>query len=196
MSSRAWLVSCLALPVLSAAAMLAAPPSVNASLAWQNEVWPEFWTLWSAALIDTSWGLWLANMAVLMALGALGHAMGTERRDALCLWLAWPLATWGLALFPQVQGVLGMGGVTHAAGAILIVRASHLKPDGLFAALAAGALLLKLVLEHAWKTPQAFNPHWHANVTYALHLSGAVSGALLAYGWPRNQPTPLDGANH
>ena len=195
MSSRAWTLACLALPVLSAAAMLAAPQGADGTLGWQGSAWPELWTLWSAALLDNAWPQWLANVGVMGLLAAIGWAMGATRSDALCLLLAWPLSTWGLQLFPDVQGVVGLDGVTHAAGAILLVRASRLWPDHALTAFAAGALLLKLGLEHAWKTPHAFNAHWGGNVTYAVHLTGTVAGALLAYAahrWGPNDAQSLD----
>ena len=181
MSSRAWTLACLALPVLSTAAMLAAPQGADGTLGWQGSAWPELWTLWSAALLDNAWPQWLANVGVMGLLAAIGWAMGATRSDAICLGLAWPLSTWGLQLFPDVQSVVGLDGVTHAAGAILLVRASRLWPHHALTALATGALLLKLGLEHAWKTPHAFNAHWAGNVTYAIHLTGAVAGAVLAY---------------
>ena len=195
MSSRAWTLACLALPVLSTAAMLAAPQGADGTLGWQGSAWPELWTLWSAALLDNAWPQWLANVGVMGLMAAIGWAMGATRSDAVCLWLAWPLSTWGLQLFPDVQGVVGLGGVTHAAGAILLLRASRQWPDHALTALAAGALLLKLGLEHAWKTPQAFNAHWGGNVTYAVHLTGTVAGALLAYAahrWGPNDAQFLD----
>ena len=192
MSSRAWTLGCLALPLLSTAAMLAAPQGADGTLGWQGSAWPEVWTLWSAALLDNAWPQWLANVGVMALLAIIGSALGATRSDAVCLWLAWPLSTWGLQLFPDVQGVIGLSGVTHAAGAVLLVRASRLWPNSTLSALAAGALLLKLGLEHAWKTPHAFNAHWGGNVTYAAHLTGAVAGALLAYAatrW-RSKDTP------
>ena len=40
-------------------------------------------------------------------------------------------------------------------------------------------ITLKLLVEHAWTQPVAFDPAWGANVVYAAHLTGAVAGAVL-----------------
>ena len=157
----------------------------TSGLGWQPEqAWRQPWRLWSASLLDPAFHQWCANQLLLAALAVGGAAMGAGRREALCLWLAWPISTAALPLlWPNISGPLGLSGLTHAAGAVLIVHASvrQPQPQGVWPALAAGGLALKLGLEHAWRTPRAFSPDWDANVLYAPHLSGAVAGALLAY---------------
>lgn len=178
--TRAWPHTCLLLALLSAVAMAMMPASHV-----QGWDWGQFaqrpWMPWSATLFDLAKGPWWANLALLVLLAICGEGLDAGRREALCLWLAWPLATCGLNAWPQMSGpigAIGLSGATHAAGAILIVRGLTIHRQ--LACLAAAGLLLKLAIERAWSRPHAFSPHWDASVLYALHLSGALAGALLA----------------
>jgi membrane associated rhomboid family serine protease len=163
------------------------PPGLHDTHGWD---WGQFaqrpWMLWTATLFDPARGPWCANLGLLVLLAICGDCLGAGRREALCLWLAWPLATYGLHWWPQLTGPVGLSGATHAAGAILIVRA--LAEHRLLACAAAAGLALKLAVEHAWATPRAFSPHWDASVLYALHLSGALAGALLGLLLARRAP--------
>lgn len=191
--SRAWPHSCLMLALLSAAAMALVPAPERGTLGWQwGQALQQPWSLWTAALFDASKSQWCANLALLMLLAVCGAGLGAQRRDALCLWLAWPLATQGLRWWPELNGLVGLSGVTHAAGAILIVRALD-RHRGV-ALIALLALALKLGIEQGWATPRLFSPSWDSSVLYALHLSGALTGLALALlvrrGWRRAARSP------
>jgi hypothetical protein len=91
------------------------------------------------------------------------------------------LATLALLLWPEVGSYAGLGGPIHAAAAVLGMQA--LRRPGLksISLLLFGAMGLKLLAEHGWSQPVAFDPSWGFNVVYAAHLTGTACGALC--GW-------------
>lgn len=148
-------------------------------LAWYGASWMTMpWVLWSASLVHLSGAHLLANLVALGVLAVLGACLQAGRAATLALLVAWPLGTLALVLWPRVAGYGGMSGLLNAMAAVLwahtALRAST-KPVSLviFAALA-----LKLLSEHAWSQPIAFDPNWGFNVVYAAHLAGAMAGAL------------------
>ncbi|MEO7548764.1 MAG: hypothetical protein ABIT82_10105 [Ramlibacter sp.] len=148
------------------------------SFAWQADGWPARpWTLWTAAWVHGSAGSLLGNLLAMAALGALGAWLRMGRAAAAALLVAWPLATLGLLLWPEVRAYAGLGGPIHAAGMVLwaeLALRPHAKP--LSFALFAG-MGLKLLAEQAWAQPVVFDPGWGFNVVVAAHLTGAVAGA-------------------
>ena len=161
-------------------ASIAAWYSIGATnLVWQSALWPQRpWTLWSAALVHLSGAHLLANLLALLVLAVLGACLSAGRNATLALLLAWPLSTLVLLWWPQITSYSGMSGLLNAMAAVLCAHTalrSDTKPVSwvIFAALA-----FKLVSEHAWSQPIAFDPNWGFNVVYAAHLAGAVAGAF------------------
>ncbi len=108
----------------------------------------------------------------------LGAALHAGRSAALALFLAWPLATASLLLWPGISQYRGLSGVIHAAALALWAHAAiHSIAKPLSFVLLAGDGL-KLATEHAWSQPLAFDPDWGFNVVYAAHLGGAAAGAV------------------
>jgi membrane associated rhomboid family serine protease len=135
--------------------------------------------LWSTSLVHLSGAHLLANLLALAVLAVLGACLDAGRAATLALLVAWPLGTLALLGWPQVAGCSGMSGLLHAMVAVLWAHTAlrgSAKPVSyvIFAVLA-----LKLLSEHAWSQPIAFDPNWGFNVVYAAHLTGAASGALF-----------------
>jgi len=182
---RAWLVVC---GLLTAGAAVVAwlwgvvEPTRALSvhpLAWEAARWiARPWTLWTSAWVHTSGGSLGGNLLALAALAVLGAALGAGRAAAGALLVAWPLGTLGLLLWPQVTSYGGLGGPIHAAAAVLGVHMLRHPAFKAVSPLMFAALALKLLAEHAWTQPVAFDPSWGFNVVYAAHLTGAVCGAL------------------
>jgi len=150
-------------------------------LAWRADSWHAApWTLWTAPLEHFMLAHALANGLTLAAMAALGSMLSARPRDALALLLAWPLATLGLLLWPQVGGFYGLSGLIHAAAAILALRAIAEPSTQRIGQWLAAGLLFKLALEHGWDMPVGFDTGWGFNVVYAAHLTGAAAGALMA----------------
>ena len=179
----AWLIAC---GLLGGGAVLVGAPDLlwlardNAPhpLAWDAVGWVlRPWTLWTAAWVPDSAGSLAANLLAFTALAVLGAWLRAGQAAALSLLLAWPLGTAALLLWPEVTHYRGLGGPVHAAAMALwadLAFRSSTKP--LSFALFAG-MGLKLLLEHGWTQPVAFDPSWGFNVVYAAHLTGALAGA-------------------
>jgi membrane associated rhomboid family serine protease len=180
---HAWLIACCALALAGALVSAVAQRDGLAPHAWiwQASGWRHWpWTLWSAPLIGLTPFHTFGNMLALAAVGVLGHATGARPREALALFIAWPLITLGLLWWPAVGWYAGLSGLIHAAAVIAAWRAlTQPGTRGIGKLLAAG-LLIKLLLERGWSVPVAFNSHWGFNVVYAAHLSGAVTGLIAA----------------
>jgi hypothetical protein len=116
----------------------------------------------------------------LVAVGVRGHTVGARSREALALFMAWPLTTLGLLFWPAVGWYAGLSGVIHAAAAIVAWRALTQRSARGIGALLAVGLCIKLLLERGWAAPVAFDSHWGFNVVYAAHLSGTVTGLIAA----------------
>jgi rhomboid family GlyGly-CTERM serine protease len=147
-------------------------------LAWDAAHWMQRpWTLWTASLLHVSGTHLLANLLALAALAVLGTALHAGRSAALALFIAWPLGTASLLLWPAVTHYRGLSGLIHAAVLALWAHAAiHSIAKPLSYVLLAG-VGLKLATEHAWSQPLAFDPEWGFNVVYAAHLGGAAAGA-------------------
>lgn len=149
------------------------------TLAWDAKYWlREPWTLWSAAFVHSAGGNLAGNLLALLAVAIVGASLRVGWSATLALFVAWPLATLGLKLWPQLGGYHGLGVVVHAAVMVLwghVAWRSELKP---LSAVLFVAMALKLLLEKAWLQPVAFDPSWGFNVIYAAHLTGAVTGAV------------------
>lgn len=164
--------------LLGAASLLAWWFADQRVLAWHASTWArEPWVLWSASLVHLSGAHLVANLLALGLLAGLGTFLHAGRSAVLALLFAWPLGTLALLYWPQITGYSGMSGLLNSMVAVLwahaIVHAA--KP---LSFIIFGALAIKLLGEHAWSQPIAFDPNWGFNVVYAAHLSGALAGAV------------------
>jgi membrane associated rhomboid family serine protease len=183
---KAWLAVCGLLgggSVLVAWLTGVAPPVPEwpaHPLAWQaSNGWRQPWTLWTSAWVHTSLGNLGGNLLALVGLAVAGAALGARRPAAIALLAAWPVSTLALLAWPEVTHFSGLGGVIHAAAAVLGMHAAarpSLKP---LSPLLFAALGLKLLAERAWSQPVAFDPSWGFNVVYAAHLTGAFAGIVF-----------------
>ncbi len=164
--------------LLGAASLLAWLFADERALTWQAKTWArEPWVLWSASLVHLSGAHLVANLLALGLLAGLGSFLRAGRRAAAALLLAWPLGTLALLYWPQITGYSGMSGLLNSMVAVLWAHAlvHAAKP---LSFIIFGALAIKLLGEHAWSQPIAFDPNWGFNVVYAAHLAGALSGAV------------------
>jgi hypothetical protein len=151
-------------------------------LAWNAHDWiSRPWTLWTSAWVHTSGGSLSGNLLALIALAVLGAALGAGRAAAAALWIAWPLSTLALLLWPEVASYGGLGGPIHAAAAVLGAHLARSAASRPLSYLLFGAMGLKVLAERGWAQPVAFDPSWGFNVIYAAHLTGMACGA--ACGW-------------
>ncbi|HWP11215.1 MAG TPA: hypothetical protein VNN06_05295 [Ramlibacter sp.] len=185
---RAWLAVCALLAGGAAAVAwtsgVALPDQDPAAhpLAWQAVGWPlRPWTLWTSAWVPTSASSLGGNLLALAALAVLGAALGAARWAAFALLVAWPLGVAALTIWPQVTSYGGLDVPVHAAAMVLGALVARRPALRQLSPLLFAGMGLKLVAEHAWTQPVAFDPSWGLNVVYAAHLTGAVAGA--ACGW-------------
>ena len=83
-------------------------------------------------------------------------------------------------LWPEISHYSGMSGLLMAMLAVLAVHATILPETRISGVLLLCVLGFKLLSEHAWTQPMAFDPRWGFNVVYAAHLTGTVAGAVSA----------------
>lgn len=136
--------------------------------------------LWTASLVHLSPAHLLVNLGGLLVLALLGVFLRAQWPATLAVLLAWPLGTLALAAWPQVAWYAGMSGLLMAMLAVLCVQAALQAGSRIVASVLFVALALKLLSEHAWSQPMAFEPYWGFNVVNAAHLTGAVAGAACA----------------
>ena len=193
---KTWPALCAALAVASLA-VWAGGPTAAAALQWQAGTWMhQPWTLFTSALVHLSGAHLLANLLALGALAVLGGSLGAGRSACIALLGAWPLGTLALLAWPGVTRYSGLSGLVHAAVAVLWAHAAIRGKAYPLSFVLFAALLFKLLSEHAWTTPVAFDPDWGFNVVYAAHLGGTLAGAgcgLIAAIWawglqPGRQP--------
>lgn len=136
------------------------------------------WTLWTAAWVHTSIGSLTGNLLALGALAVVGASLRVGKETSAALFIAWPLGTLGLLLWPDASSYSGLGGPIHAAAMVLWAHMAlrpSLKPLSLVLFI---GMALKLLIERAWAQPVVFDPSWGFNVVYAAHLTGALAGAV------------------
>lgn len=150
-------------------------------LVWHAAHWPYHpWQLWTASLAHLTAAHLLINLAALIALAVLGGFMHAGRTAVAACLLAWPLSTLGLALWLDISDYSGMSGLLMAMLAVLAVHATTMSETRVSGAVLLCVLGFKLLSEHAWSQPMAFDPQWGFNVVFAAHLTGAVAGAVSA----------------
>lgn len=179
----AWSRVCALLGMGSLAVWLLGGPALLADAgthawAWQAGNWlARPWTLWTGAWVHGSAGQLAAYLLALCGIAILGRAVGAGREAAIALAVAWPLSTLSLLLWPQVARYAGLGAPVHAA---LMILWAHVALRGVARPLSYVLFTLvgiKVMAEHAWVAPVAFDPEWGTNVVVAAHLGGALVGA-------------------
>ena len=176
--SLAWTGLCLALGI---GGLYAWSGGRQAWLVWHAEAWSYHpWQLWTASLAHLTAAHLLINLAALVALAILGGFMHAGRTAVAACLLAWPLSTLALVLWPEISYYSGMSGLLMAMLAVLAVHATTRSEARVSGMVLLCVLGFKLLSEHAWTQPMAFDPHWGFNVVYAAHLTGAVAGAVCA----------------
>ena len=148
--------------------------------------WPQHpWTLWTASLAHLSFAHLAANLlalAALAALGLLGFAWCLPTSAAFAWLLAWPLATWMLLCWPEIAHFQGLSGQIHAGALVCWSFAAINGVAKPWSFVLFAGVGLKLLSEHAWSRPVAFDADWEFSLVYAADLAGAAAG--LARGVP------------
>ena len=176
--SLAWTGLCLALGI---GGLYAWSGGRQAWLVWHAEAWSYHpWQLWTASLAHLTAAHLLINLAALVALAILGGSMHAGRTAVAACLLAWPLSTLALVLWPEISYYSGMSGLLLAMLAVLAVHATTQSEARVSGMVLLCVLGFKLLSEHAWSQPMAFDPNWGFNVVYAAHLTGAGAGAVCA----------------
>ena len=177
---KAWLRLCGLLAIGSAAVAFGsgfAPHTGMHPLAWQADAWlARPWTLWTAAWVHASAGSLLGNLMAVGALAVLGAWLRLGRAAAAALFLAWPLSTLALLLWPQIHAYAGLGAPIHAAAMVLWAQLAFRADAKALSFVLFAGMGLKLLAEQAWLQPVAFDPAWGVNVVVAAHLGGAAAG--------------------
>ena len=173
--ARVWVALCV---LLGLASVAVAFTGAQASLVWRAASWMHHpWVLWTASLVHLSLAHLLVNLAALAVLAVLGAFVQAGRAATLALLLAWPLGTLALSCWPQVGGYSGMSGLLMSMAGVLWAHTTLRPATKPLSFLLFTVLALKLLSEHAWSQPIAFDPEWGFNVVYAAHLAGALAGA-------------------
>lgn len=176
--TMAWPGLCLALGVGS---LYAWSGGRQFLLVWHADGWAHHpWQLWTASLAHLSSAHLLINLAALLAMAVLGVFLQVGRNAVFACLLAWPLGTLALSFWSDIGYYSGMSGLLMAMLAVLAVFASAqagTRGTGVFLLIVLG---FKLLTEHAWTQPLAFDPRWGFNVVYAAHLTGALAGGASA----------------
>lgn len=176
--SLAWPGLCLALGLGS---LYAWSGGRQALLLWHASGWVHHpWQLWTASLAHLSSAHLLINLAALLALAVLGLFLQVGRSAVFACLLAWPAGTLALALWPEITYYGGLSGLLMAMLAVLAVFAAVRATTRGTGVVLLIVLAFKLLTEHAWTQPMAFDPRWGFNVVLAAHLTGALAGALGA----------------
>ena len=164
--------------VLALGSMLAWCSGIDQYLTWRASDWAQLpWVLWTSSLIHLSGTHLLANLLALTVLAVLGTYLRAGKAATLALLVAWPLGTLMLLWWPRIDAYSGMSGLLNAMAAVLWAHAALRDGTKPISFVIFTVLVLKLLSEHAWSQPVAFDPNWGFNVVYAAHLAGALAGA-------------------
>lgn len=176
---RAWLALAASLALLALLGRLAPAAVID----WQPGLaGREPWRAWSSAGLHYSRLHLLANLAGLLGVALLGSAARLPLRSALAWGLAWPLASIGLLLRPDLAHAGGLSGVLHAGVAVAAVHLALARggAERLIGIALAIGLAVKVLAETPWGPPLRTYPGIDIAVAPAMHASGLVSGALGA----------------
>lgn len=185
--------------------------ATRAALGWERaRALTEPWRAWTAAWVHLGSAHLAGNLLACIAVGAYGQfgawavRAGPRTRGrgqegsaleppgddgvtpawTLAWFAAWPLTHLLLGAEPRVTGYAGLSGVLHAGVAVatlgLLVQGRG-RSRGLGVAVLTG-LVVKLVLEQAWRAPVQVLPDGDMPVAVAAHAAGAWAGFTCAAG--------------
>lgn len=139
------------------------------------------WRWASAAFVHYSFTHLGVNLLGCAAVAAFALVARLPREDVWAWWLAWPLSTLALVLWPQIQHYGGASGVLHAG--VAVVATLLLQAFGIrrwVGALVLAGLSAKVWLEAPWEHALHPDPVLGMSVAVAAHASGLLCGALSA----------------
>lgn len=184
--ARLWMLLALGLTAGSLIVWLQ-PAPVQAALEWRPErAWDQPWRAFTAAWVHWSPQHLVANLAGCAVVGLLGITARLGRPETLAWLLAWPLTQCALLMEPQLSRFGGLSGVLHAGVAVAAVSLLR-EPRAHGRVRAIGLLIaLGLVAKILGEQPLAEPPlrHWDGwsiAIAPLAHLTGAVSGAVMAW---------------
>ncbi|WAC74483.1 rhombosortase [Roseateles sp. SL47] len=185
MPGRTWVLMALGLAACSLL-VWGEPEAWQNALVWRPEVaWAQPWRAFTSAWIHWSPQHLVANLAGCAVVGLLGVTARLGHAEALAWALAWPLTQFGLLWEPQLARFGGLSGVLHAGVAVAAVSLLR-APRAHGRARVIGLLItIGLIVKVIGEQPLAEPPlrHWDGwNIAIAplAHLTGALSGALMA----------------
>lgn len=184
-ASRSWLFLC-ALHAVGSMLLWWAGESYYLPLVWHaDSAWSTPWTWWSSAWVHLNTAHLIGNQIALGLLAGLAWIVRPSRRSTWLWLLCWPLLQLSLLVWPQIGYAVGLTGLLHAGAAILgvdlLLRRIRIPKARRWGGLIVLALFMKLYLEHAWRQPVVWSVADDMAVVQALHLSGALWGALLSF---------------
>lgn len=183
--ARIWMLMALGLTAGSLLAWLQ-PTTVQAWLEWRPEhAWDQPWRAFTAAWVHWSPQHLVANLAGCAVVGLLGVTARLGRAETLAWLLAWPLTQWLLLWEPQLSRFGGLSGVLHAGVAVAAVSLlrearthGRVRAIGLLIALGLAA---KIIGEQPLAEPPLRHwDGWNIAIAPLAHLTGALSGAVMA----------------
>jgi rhomboid family GlyGly-CTERM serine protease len=161
------------------------PVEWQIAMRWHAQSWGHApWTLWTASLTHLSdMHMWV-NVLALVCLAIVGAHTGCGRLEALAVWIAWPLSTSLLLIWPEVQFYAGLSGLNHAIAVIIAMhgtaRAVRERKITMMALLLALVLAFKIAWEQAWQAPLRFDASWGFTVVQAAHLTGMMAAVMAS----------------
>lgn len=145
------------------------------------------WTAWTAAWVHASATHLAANLLGTLLVALLGVAARVSVRSSWAWAAAWPCTQLLLLVVPGLTSCVGLSGVLHAGVAVIVVHLLWPPPgvsvdrtERLCGALLLLGLLSKIALERPWAAALTYHPLLGLQVVPAVHLSGALSGTVMA----------------
>ncbi len=182
--ARSWLLLC-ALHAVGSMLVWWAGPKVYEPWVWRaDHAWATPWTWWTSAWVHLNTAHLIGNQIGMGMLAALAWVVRPSWRTTVVWWLSWPLLQISLLVWPQIGYAVGLTGLLHAGAAILgvdlLLRRIRIPKARRWGALLLLALLVKLLIEHAWHQPVVWDSADEMAVVQALHLSGVFWGVVLS----------------
>jgi hypothetical protein len=183
--SRSWLLLC-ALHAVGSMLLWWAGESAYKPLVWRaDHAWQAPWTWWTSAWVHLNTAHLISTQIAMGMLAALAWVVRPSRRSTVVWLLSWPLLQLSLLVWPQIGYAVGLTGLLHAGVAIvgvdLLLRRIRIPKARRWGSLLLLALLVKLLIEQAWRQPVVWNAADDMAVVQALHLSGVTWGVFLSF---------------
>jgi len=162
-------------------------------LTWRADSWLRRpWTLWTTAWVHINTPHLIGNQLAVGALAAMAWLLRPHAGTSVAWLLTWPLSTLILLLWPQIGYFAGLSGLVHAAVAVvgvhLLAGEMRIPKARRWGGLLLLGLVIKLGLERAWLWPVVWNDSANMSIVQAVHLTGALVGAVLALVFMRQRP--------